>query len=79
MSNPFWKAFPTLPGLHCIEMKDRVQGNVMDETRELTPTALIAYFRNASRRFRREVGRTYPESVATPMTVRGSDQFQKRS
>ena len=77
MSNPFWKRFPTLPGLHCVEMKDHVQGRVREETRDATPEGLVAYFHEASRHFWREIGRAYPESAATLMTVKESDQRHK--
>ena len=78
MSNQFWKAFPTLPGLHCIEMKDRVQGQVRKETRDVMSEGIVAYFHEASCRFRREIERTYPEPTVPLMAVRESDPRQKR-
>ena len=74
MSNPIWQRFPITPGLRSVEMKDRLQARVMEETRGAAPVALVAYFRDASRRFWREVGRAYPESVAPPMAVRETDK-----
>lgn len=74
MSNSIWERFPLTPGLHCVEMKDRAQARVAEETRDASPAALAAYFREASRRFWREVGRAYPESAAAPMTVRETDR-----
>ena len=79
MNNIFWKRYPTLRDLHCVEMKDRVQSKVMAETREATPEALVSYFHAASRRFWRQVGGAYPESVATPMTVHETtDPYRSR-
>jgi hypothetical protein len=51
MNEAVWKRFPTSPDMHCVGIKDRVQGKVMEETRHATPETLVAYFRNASRRF----------------------------
>jgi predicted component of type VI protein secretion system len=74
MSSPFWQRFPVQPGLHSLEMKDRLQEQVMEDTRGAATVALVAYFREASRRFWREVGCAYPEPVASPMLVRDADQ-----
>jgi len=57
MSNAIWQRYPVIPGLHSVEMKDKLQERIMEETRGASPAALIAYFREASRRFRREPGR----------------------
>ena len=78
MNNPFWKQFPTLPGLHCIEMKDHAQARIQDETRNVTPEGLVAYFHEASCRFRRGISRAYPSSTATLLTVKESDKDQER-
>jgi len=75
MSSPLWQRFPVEPGLHTLEMKDRLQERVMEDTRGASPAALLAYFRKASRRFWDEVGCAYPESVASPMFVRDADQL----
>ena len=75
MSSPLWQRFPVEPGLHTLEMKDRLQERVMEDTRGASPAALLAYFRKASRRFWDEVGCAYPESVASPMLVRDADQL----
>ena len=74
MSNPIWRRFPVAPELHCIEMKDRAQDRIMEETRNAAPDALVAYFREASRRFWREIGRDYPEFASTRMAVRETDE-----
>ncbi|MBI5242708.1 MAG: hypothetical protein HY922_03360 [Elusimicrobia bacterium] len=57
-----------------MEMKDRAQARVAEETRDASPAALMVYFHEASRRFWREVGRACPESAAAPMTVRETDR-----
>ena len=74
MSSQIWQRFPVAPGLHSLEMKDRLQERVMEDTRDASPAALVVYFREASRRFWREVGCTYPETVASPMVVRETDR-----
>jgi len=75
MSSSLWQRFPVEPGLNTLEMKDRLQERVMEDTRGASPAALLAYFRKASRRFWDEVGCAYPESVASPMLVRDADQL----
>lgn len=65
MSNAIWQRYPVTPGLHCVEMKDRLQERVMEETRGASTAVLVAYFQEASRRFWREVGRAYPGAVET--------------
>jgi len=72
MSNAIWQRYPVIPGLHSVEMKDKLQERIMEETRGASPAALIAYFREASRRFRREPGRAYPGAVET--TVHEADK-----
>jgi hypothetical protein len=74
MSSQIWQRFPVAPGLHSLELKDRLQERVMEDTRGASPTALVAYFREASRRFWREVGCAYPETVASPMMARETDR-----
>jgi hypothetical protein len=74
MSSLFWQRFPVEPGLNTLEMKDRLQERVMEDTRGAAAAALVAYFREASRRFRREVGCACPDSVASPMLARDADQ-----
>jgi len=54
-------------------MKDRLQERVTEETRGAGAAAVVAYFREASRRFRREVSHACPESVASPTAVRETD------
>ena len=73
MSSQIWQRFPVAPGLHSLEMKDRLQERVMEDTRGASPAALVAYFREASRRFWHDVGGAYPETVASPMVVRETD------
>ena len=73
MSSRIWQRFPVAPGLHSLELKDRLQERVMEDTRDASPAGLVAYFREASRRFWREVGYAYPETVAAPMVVRDTD------
>jgi hypothetical protein len=75
MSSPFWQRFPIEPELHSLEMKDRLQERVMEDTRGAAAAALVAYFREASRRFRHEADRAHPESVASPVLVRDADQL----
>lgn len=75
MSSPLWQRFPVEPGLHTLEMKDRLQERVLEDTRGASPAALLAYFRKASRRFWHEVGCAYPESAASPILVRDADQL----
>lgn len=70
MNKAFWTRHPVSPDLKCVEMKDRVQGRVMQETGDATSDALVVYFRKASLRFRQELSRVYPESTATPLSVR---------
>ena len=75
MSNPLWQRFPVEPGLHTLEMKDRLQERVVEDTRGAAAAALVAYFREASRRFRREVGCACPDSAASPMFARDANQL----
>jgi hypothetical protein len=74
MSSSLWQRFPVEPGLHTLEMKDRLQERVMEDTKGASPAALVAYFREASHRFWQEVGCAYPESVTSPMLVHDADQ-----
>jgi hypothetical protein len=74
MSSPLWQRFPVEPGLHTLEMKDRLQERVMEDTKGASPEALLAYFRKASRRFWDELGSPYPESDASPMMVHDADK-----
>jgi len=74
MSSSLWQRFPVEPGLHALEMKDRLQERVMGDTKGASPAALMDYFRAASRRFWQEVGCVYPESVTSTMLVHDADQ-----
>ena len=74
MSSLLWQRFPVEPGLHTLEMKDRLQERVMEDTRGAAVATLVAYFREASRRFWREAGCAYPQSSASPMLVRDGDR-----
>jgi len=74
MSSPLWQRFAVEPGLHALEMKDRLQERVMEDTKGATPAALVDYFHEASRRFRHESGREDPESIASPVLVHDADQ-----
>ena len=74
MFSSVWQRFPVAPGLHSLELKDRLQKRVMEDTKGASPAALVAYFREASRRFWREVGCAYPESDALPTAVRETDR-----
>jgi hypothetical protein len=74
MSSRIWQKFPVTPGLHVLEMKDRCQKQVMEDTRGASPVALVAYFREASRRFWRVVDGTGAETVESPMVVRDADR-----
>jgi hypothetical protein len=74
MSSPSWQRFPVEPGLHALEMKDRLQERVMEDTKGASPAVLVDYFREASRRFWQEVGCVYPESATSPMLVHDADQ-----
>jgi hypothetical protein len=56
MSSPLWQRFPVEPGLRALEMKDRPQERVMEDTKGASPAPIASYFRKASRRFRQEVG-----------------------
>ena len=73
MNSDIWKRFPVIKGFRCLDMKDRAQAKVVEDTRRATPMALIAYFRDASRHFWQEAGRAYPERSATPLTIREKD------
>jgi hypothetical protein len=59
MNAAFWDRFPKTTKVHCVEMKDQAQEQVARETRGLSSERLFAYFREASRRFRRDMGRAY--------------------
>ena len=74
MSSPLWQRFPVEPGLHTLEMKDRLQERVTEDTKGAAPAALVGYFREASRRFRQKAGCVYPESVTSPILVHDADQ-----
>ncbi|MBM3332523.1 hypothetical protein FJY68_11865 [candidate division WOR-3 bacterium] len=78
MSSTLWKRFPVEPGLHTLDMKDRLQERVMEDTKGASPEALLAYFRRASRRFWDEVGGAYPESEASPVLVHDADKSSDR-
>lgn len=78
MSSPLWRRYPVEPGLHTLEMKDRLQERVVEDTRDASPEALLAYFRKASHRFWDEVGCAYPESVASPVMARDADPSSDR-
>jgi len=73
MSSALWQRFPIEPGLHTLELKDRLQERVREDTRGATPEALVAYFRKASRRFWDEVGCACPKSAASPVFVRDAE------
>ena len=55
MSSQSWQGFPVEPGLHTLELKDRLQEQAMDDTKRASPAALVDCFRKASRRFWHEV------------------------
>jgi len=57
MSSSFWNRFPPASDIRCVEMKDRLQDRVSRETRNASPDELVAYFRNAARRFWQQMGR----------------------
>jgi len=78
MSSLLWQRFPVEPGLHTLELKDRLQERIMKETRGASPEALVAYFRKASHRFWDEVGCAHPGSEASPMMVHDGDQSSDR-
>jgi hypothetical protein len=78
MNEAFWERFPKTAKMDCIAMKDRAQAGVARETRGLSSDQLIAYFREASRRFWSKVGRAYPEATPTPMAVREAGPRGKR-
>ncbi len=60
MSSSLWDRYPPASDIRCVEMKDRLQERVTRETRRASVDELVAYFRNASRRFRQEMGRPDP-------------------
>jgi hypothetical protein len=74
MSNPIWQRYPVSPGLRCVEMKDRAQARVVQDTRGVSPAALVTYFREASHRLWRDAKRPYPESATAPLEVRETDE-----
>jgi hypothetical protein len=74
MSSPLWQRFPIEPGLHAVEMKDRLQERVMEDTKDASPAAVVDYFREASRRFRRQTDRAQAESATSPVLVHDADR-----
>lgn len=69
MTNDIWKRFPVMKGFRCLDMKEEIQVKVVADTRRVAPTALIAYFQEASRRFWQEAAHQYPESSTTSLAV----------
>ncbi len=67
MSNSIWDRLPAASDIHCIEMKDQLQDRVASETRNVSADELVAYFRNASRRFWQEMGRACPTAREQPI------------
>lgn len=69
MNEEFWERFPKTANIRCIEMKDRTQERIARETQGLSPDRLLAYFREASRRFRSKVEGAYPEATSKALAV----------
>jgi|WetSurMetagenome_2_1015567.scaffolds.fasta_scaffold284333_1 hypothetical protein len=74
MSSQLWQSFPIEPGLHALDVKDRLQEHIRKDTEGASPAELVVYFREASRRFRREVGRSYRKPDTLPSAVHDADQ-----
>jgi len=55
-------------------MKDGVQERIRQDVGGASPEELVAYFREASRRFRRGVGGKAPEPESLPSAVRDADR-----
>jgi hypothetical protein len=73
MNKTFWQRFPAGAEIRCVEMKDQVQERVARDTLGVAPDRLVAYFREASQRFWREMGRPCPESAAKPIASQEAD------
>ncbi len=78
MSDSIWDRFPAACDIRCVELKDQLAGRVARETRNVSADELVAYFRDASRRFWQEMGRPYPpgreEAMATVEKTRSIQQ-----
>ncbi len=66
MSDSIWDRFPAASDIRCVEMKDQLQDRVTRETRNASVDELVAYFRDASRRFWQEMGRPCPPGSSAP-------------
>ena len=73
MNSEMWKRFPVIQGFRCLDMKDGAQTKVIEDTRRIAPTALIAYFQGASRRFWQETGRLTTVRFKTPVNTIDSE------
>ncbi len=70
MSSRLWQRFPVEGGLRALEMKDRLQERIREDVRGASPEELVAYFREAPRRFRTGVVGKAPEPESLPSAVR---------
>ena len=46
----------------------------MEDTKDASPAAVVDYFREASRRFRRQTDRAQAESATSPVLVHDADR-----
>jgi len=74
MSSQLWQRFPLERGLRALDMKDRLQERIGKDVSGASPEELVAYFREASRRFRRGVRCNAPEPESLPSAVRDADR-----
>jgi hypothetical protein len=74
MGSSFWQRFPAATPIRCIEMKDRLQQEIMNATSGMQGDALTTYFHEASQRFWSGIEHVYPESALKHGSVRDRDE-----
>jgi hypothetical protein len=74
MNSSFWEKHTGPFDIDCLELKDRLQERVRQDTIKETPEAVVEYFREASRRFQMEQKSFYQTASAAPMSVREPEE-----
>jgi hypothetical protein len=44
MNEDFWAAFPVIADFDCVAMKLEIQARIHDETKDMSPHEVLAYF-----------------------------------
>jgi hypothetical protein len=69
MDRSFWQRFPAATRIRCIEMKDRLQQEIMNATSGMQVDELTTFFHEASQRFWIGIEHVYPESAPKHWSV----------